>query len=71
MSIVSSPCIRNCCLDEDDICLGCFRSMEEIMQWGSADEPSKRNILMRAEERKGTRQRRCEMRQQKDDGDNR
>ncbi|MBT2912746.1 DUF1289 domain-containing protein, partial [Vibrio anguillarum] len=24
-----SPCIRQCCLDEMDICLGCFRSLNE------------------------------------------
>ncbi len=24
-----SPCVRNCCLDDDLICLGCFRSLEE------------------------------------------
>jgi len=29
-----SPCIRNCCLDDDLTCLGCFRSLEEIKEWG-------------------------------------
>ncbi|MEO1926243.1 MAG: DUF1289 domain-containing protein, partial [Gammaproteobacteria bacterium] len=23
---IQSPCVRNCCLNEDDICLGCRRS---------------------------------------------
>ncbi|HED35124.1 MAG TPA: DUF1289 domain-containing protein [Gammaproteobacteria bacterium] len=49
---VPSPCIRNCCLDEDDICLGCFRSIEEIMQWSQASENTKRCILENADTRK-------------------
>ncbi|WP_239649575.1 DUF1289 domain-containing protein [Methylocucumis oryzae] len=23
---IDSPCVRNCCLNNDDVCLGCFRS---------------------------------------------
>jgi len=30
---VSSPCIGVCRLDDKDICLGCFRSRNEIAQW--------------------------------------
>ncbi|WP_156302871.1 DUF1289 domain-containing protein, partial [Methylogaea oryzae] len=26
----SPPCVRNCCLDSTDICLGCFRALAEI-----------------------------------------
>jgi predicted Fe-S protein YdhL (DUF1289 family) len=42
---VPSPCIRNCCLDDEDICLGCFRSLEEIIVWGTIDAIEKRRIL--------------------------
>lgn len=28
-----SPCVRNCCLDENDICLGCYRSLSETLNW--------------------------------------
>ncbi|MBV1882596.1 MAG: DUF1289 domain-containing protein [Pseudomonadales bacterium] len=49
---LKSPCIRNCCLNEDDICLGCFRSMKEIMQWSAADEETKLHILKESEDRK-------------------
>jgi predicted Fe-S protein YdhL (DUF1289 family) len=31
---IQSPCVRNCCLNEDDICLGCRRSLSEIIAWG-------------------------------------
>ncbi|UGA56132.1 DUF1289 domain-containing protein [Vibrio sp. VB16] len=40
-----SPCIRHCCLDEEDICLGCHRSLSEIMQWSESSNESKRHIL--------------------------
>jgi predicted Fe-S protein YdhL (DUF1289 family) len=51
MSEVSSPCVRNCCLDEDDVCLGCFRTIEEIMRWGGIDDEEKHKILVKAGER--------------------
>jgi len=49
---VQSPCVRNCCLDDDLTCLGCFRSMEEIKEWGLIDEPRKRVILENAQLRR-------------------
>lgn len=52
---IASPCIRNCCLDEDDICLGCFRSVEEIIQWGAATDEERAQILLFADKRKAER----------------
>jgi predicted Fe-S protein YdhL (DUF1289 family) len=37
MTQINSPCVRNCCLNEHDICLGCFRSLDEIKLWGRSD----------------------------------
>lgn len=48
---VASPCVRNCCLDDDDICLGCHRSLAEIVAWGGASDQERRAILERAAER--------------------
>ena len=45
---VPSPCVRNCCLNELDICLGCFRSLEEICGWSQADDTARQHILDRA-----------------------
>ncbi len=28
-----SPCISICTLDDDDLCVGCGRSLEQISQW--------------------------------------
>lgn len=49
---MKSPCVRNCCLDADDICLGCFRSLGEIVRWASATENEQRTILANAEQRR-------------------
>ncbi|MDH4275003.1 MAG: DUF1289 domain-containing protein [Gammaproteobacteria bacterium] len=52
---IPSPCIRNCCLDEYDICMGCLRSISEIIAWGNASEFEKRGILERCAERRRQR----------------
>ncbi len=49
---IESPCVRNCCLDYDDICLGCFRSLSEITAWGMVDNQTRKKILLEAEQRK-------------------
>jgi len=47
----TSPCVRNCCLDDDDVCLGCGRAIEEITGWNRASLEEKREIITRAGER--------------------
>lgn len=42
---VASPCVRNCCLNEQDICLGCFRHMDEIMAWQKLNVRAKKEVL--------------------------
>ncbi len=49
---VPSPCIDNCCLSDDDICMVCFRSLQEILDWGGSDSHARHEILGLAEERK-------------------
>ena len=50
VSDVESPCVRNCCLDNADICVGCHRTLEEILAWGNASEVEKNQILKRISE---------------------
>jgi len=45
---VPSPCVRNCCLNGDDVCMGCGRSLEEILQWHNASDEQRISILERA-----------------------
>ena len=49
---LESPCVRNCCLNEQDICLGCFRSIGEICHWAQADLALRQQILLVAEQRR-------------------
>ena len=49
---VESPCIRKCTLDDDDICVGCFRSLEEICAWGGASNAQRREVLRQATSRR-------------------
>jgi predicted Fe-S protein YdhL (DUF1289 family) len=50
--LVPSPCVSICALDEDDVCIGCFRSGSEITDWFMASSAEKRAILARAGERR-------------------
>ena len=48
---VGSPCVYVCALDEQDICVGCQRSGEEITRWGRMDNAERRAVLGRCRER--------------------
>ncbi len=47
-----SPCVSICALDENDICMGCYRSAQEITDWFMASDEEKRQILARVRERR-------------------
>jgi len=49
---IPSPCVRNCCLNERDICLGCFRSLQEICNWSQTDNKQRILILNNAKRRR-------------------
>ena len=50
--IDESPCIGKCSLNEDETCLGCFRSLEEILQWGGANNQERIIILQNSQQRR-------------------
>ena len=52
---VNSPCVRNCCLDQLDYCLGCFRHLEEITGWAGFSDEKKRQVLEQCRLRKVNR----------------
>lgn len=51
----NAPCVRNCCLDEEDICLGCGRSLEQILNWSEVDQTQRQLWLEEANERRQKR----------------
>ena len=48
----SSPCVRHCCLDEHDVCLGCYRSLAEILAWHDMSEDEKALLMQTLAARK-------------------
>ncbi|MBT3504919.1 MAG: DUF1289 domain-containing protein [Piscirickettsiaceae bacterium] len=48
---VTSPCVRNCCLDQNDICTGCGRALNEITQWSVSSDSEKKQISLDAKQR--------------------
>ncbi|ABM25356.1 MULTISPECIES: DUF1289 domain-containing protein [Shewanella] len=53
---LSNPCVRNCCLNEQDVCLGCFRHLDEILAWRSMSEEERCGCYVKMVERRGIQQ---------------
>lgn len=49
---LASPCCRKCCLDDQDICIGCFRTIKEICAWNASDNAERLAVKHRAQLRK-------------------
>ncbi|MCK9505539.1 MAG: DUF1289 domain-containing protein [Porticoccaceae bacterium] len=50
-SPMPSPCISVCALNDDDICIGCFRSAREITLWRTLSNVERRQVIALAKER--------------------
>ncbi|WP_082117034.1 DUF1289 domain-containing protein [Sedimenticola thiotaurini] len=50
-----SPCVRLCTLDDDDICIGCGRTLEEIKGWSSYDLATRTALLQLSRKRRALR----------------
>jgi predicted Fe-S protein YdhL (DUF1289 family) len=48
---VRSPCVNICALDEDDVCTGCQRTVEEITRWSRMDNEERLRVLGLCHER--------------------
>lgn len=48
---VTSPCVRSCCLNQADYCLGCKRHLDEITRWRSYSEAQRQVIMEQLVER--------------------
>lgn len=48
---VRSPCVSVCALDENDVCIGCQRSGDEILRWTSMTNDERRDVLRKVAER--------------------
>ena len=52
---LQAPCVRNCCLNEQEVCLGCGRALAEILRWHVATSEERAAILALAKERRALR----------------
>ncbi len=52
---VASPCIRQCTLNLEDICLGCHRSLTEICAWSQMSDAQRGEVLQLSAKRKAMR----------------
>ena len=50
-NMIISPCVGICALNNEDVCVGCYRTGVEISNWGDMAESEKRNILELVKER--------------------
>lgn len=52
IEVIPSPCVRNCSLDEQNICLGCLRHLDEIIGWQERSTAEKKHIELNCEIRR-------------------
>ncbi|BEH15064.1 MULTISPECIES: DUF1289 domain-containing protein [Marinobacter] len=48
---VRSPCVNVCALDENDMCIGCQRTGDEILRWTTMSNDERREVLLKVAER--------------------
>ncbi|MBA4405835.1 DUF1289 domain-containing protein [bacterium] len=53
----SSPCNKHCIMDPvTQLCNGCFRTIEEIIQWTHSSNEIRKDIMRKVEARKSSSQ---------------
>lgn len=48
---VASPCTSVCALNDADVCVGCFRTAEEISRWSRMSNDERRQVVKLAADR--------------------
>ncbi len=49
---VDSPCVACCRLNEDKVCVGCYRHMDEIVDWRKKTPEQYQQIALNIQQRK-------------------
>jgi uncharacterized protein len=50
---IPSPCISLCQIDDiSKLCIGCWRTIDEIIAWSSNDDDAKKTVWLLIEQRK-------------------
>lgn len=48
---IRSPCVSICALDDQDLCVGCYRTGQEISDWGKMSNAERKAVLQKVQER--------------------
>lgn len=48
---VPSPCVSICALDENNLCVGCYRTAHEITEWSVMSNSEKQSVMRSVGER--------------------
>ena len=50
---VASPCVKTCVIDEESgLCLGCYRTLEEIGGWGALSAQARARVMAELADRR-------------------
>ena len=52
---IKAPCIEVCAVDAHNVCSGCYRTADEIIDWFAASDDRKRVILEAVQKRRAAR----------------
>ncbi|MBR7887814.1 DUF1289 domain-containing protein [Marinomonas sp. A79] len=53
---VASPCVSVCLLNDEDVCVGCYRTGQEITLWGRLDYDAQLAVMEKVREREASSQ---------------
>jgi predicted Fe-S protein YdhL (DUF1289 family) len=55
--VIESPCVKVCVLlPDEDVCAGCFRTLEEIAMWSQLGDPERSKVIASLPERRAKRE---------------
>ena len=46
-SMTTSPCIKQCALNQQQVCTGCGRTIGEIKNWGQMSDEQRNAVMLR------------------------
>ncbi|MFA8450540.1 MAG: DUF1289 domain-containing protein [Bacteroidales bacterium] len=49
---IKSPCQLVCTYNESGICVGCYRSADEVLNWEKMTEEEKKDVIKKTQKRK-------------------
>ena len=50
--MIESPCVRDCILNDNDICQGCYRTVAEVKEWIYLNDRERQEVINRIKDRK-------------------